>query len=136
MIDNLEDNDPTKLTVLLVEDNAQFRQLISDFLSFAGYKVISTVNAVEALSILEQSTKAPDLIISDIIMAKIDGCEFLHIVRSHWKHIPFVMMSTSDSFEKSCPGFTQKPEAYIAKPFSYEELIHVILSIPLPGSTI
>ncbi len=134
MIKNHKDTTSTKHTVLVVEDNAQFRQLISDFLTFAGYTVIATVNAIEALAILEQINPVPDLIISDIIMANMDGCEFLHIVRKQWQHIPFIMMSTSESFEKSCPGFTQRPEAYIAKPFSYEELIHVILSIPLAGN--
>lgn len=126
MIQNPKHSTSTKLTVLVVEDNPQFRQLISDFLAFAGYHVISAVSAVEALSILRQTDPVPDLIITDIIMTPMDGCEFLRVVRSQWANIPLIMMSTSASFETSCPDVSLKPEAYMTKPFSYEELIKVI----------
>jgi two-component system OmpR family response regulator len=122
----------TELTVLVVEDNPQFRQLISDFLAFAGHTVIPAVNAIEALAILHQADPIPDLIITDIIMEKMNGCQFLHMVRNLWGKIPVIMMSTSPSFETSCPESTLKPDAYIAKPFPYEELIRVIDATLLP----
>ncbi|MEO8608061.1 MAG: response regulator [Chloroflexota bacterium] len=121
-----QDISGTKLTVLIVEDNPQFRQLISDFLAFGGFSVISTMNAIEALDILHEGNSLPDLIITDIIMAHMDGCEFLRAVRSRWSKVPVIMMSTSVSFETSCPDILQKPNAYMTKPFSYEELIKVI----------
>ena len=121
----------TTLTVLVVEDNPQFRQLISDFLAFAGYRVISAVNAIEALTILRQTDPLPDLIITDIKMTPMDGCEFFSAVRTQWAKIPLIMMSTSISFEASCPDIALNPEAYMTKPFSYEELIRVIESILL-----
>jgi two-component system OmpR family response regulator len=128
-----KDTPSTQLTVLVVEDNPQFRQLISDFLTFAGYAVISAMNAIEALTILHQADPIPNLIITDIKMIPMDGCEFLREVRNQWKKIPVIMMSTSASFETSCPDISLKPEAYMIKPFSYEELIRVIQAILMAG---
>jgi CheY-like chemotaxis protein len=128
-----KDSPSAQLTVLVVEDNPQFRALISEFLVFAGYAVISTVNAIEALNILHQTDPIPNMIITDIKMAPMDGCEFLRVVRNQWEKIPIVMMSTSVSFEISCPDLALKPEAYMTKPFSYEELIRVIQSILMAG---
>jgi CheY-like chemotaxis protein len=126
MIPSSKDLPSIQLTVLVIDDNPQFRQLISDFLAFAGYTVISAVSAIEALTILHQNAPLPSLIITDIIMAHMNGCEFLRVVRDQWKNIPVIMISTSVSFETSCPDILLKPEAYLAKPFSYEELIRTI----------
>lgn len=135
MIPSNKDAPNSKLTILVVEDNAQFRQLISDFLTFAGYMVIPSVNGVEALAILHQTNPIPDLIITDIIMGNLDGCKFLHTVRQEWEKIPFIMMSTSTSYELSCPDSNLKPDAYIAKPFPYEELINTIQAILFSAGT-
>jgi len=126
----------SKLTIMVVEDNVQFRQLITDFLAFAGYMVIPAVNGIEALAILQQSDLIPDLIVTDIIMGNMNGCEFLHTVRQQWEKIPFIMMSTSTTYELSCPDANLKPNAYIAKPFPYEELIKTIESILFSAGTV
>lgn len=131
MISDHKDPASLKPTILIVEDNAQFRQLVSDFLTLAGYRIDSAVSGMAAMAILQQGDSIPDLIIADIIMDNMDGCEFLHAVRNQWRTIPFIMMSTGSTFEASCPDMTLKPEAYIAKPFSYAELLRVIETILL-----
>jgi DNA-binding response OmpR family regulator len=119
----------SKQTIMVVEDNAQFRQLICDFLAFAGYGVIPAVNGLEALAILQQTGSIPDLIVTDIIMGNMNGCQFFHTVRQQWEKMPFIMMSTSTTYELSCPDSNLKPDAYIAKPFPYEELIKTIQAV-------
>jgi DNA-binding response OmpR family regulator len=135
MIPGNKDAPNSKLTVMVVEDNAQFRQLVSDFLAFAGYAVIPAVNGIEALTLLQQTGSIPDLIVTDIIMGNMNGCQFFHTVRQQWEKMPFIMMSTSTTYELSCPDSDLKPDAYITKPFPYEELIKTIHAVLFSAGT-
>lgn len=133
---NVRDSTSTTAVVLVVDDNPQFRQLVADFLVFAGYRIIPAGDGIEALEILRSADQTPDLIIADVIMENMNGCEFLRVVREQWGAIPFIMMSTSAKFELSCPELTFRPDAYITKPFSYEELVLLIKAVLLGGSAV
>jgi signal transduction histidine kinase/CheY-like chemotaxis protein len=84
-------------TVLVVEDDPPSRELVVRMLEKAGIHVREATNGREALDVL-QSGVIPDLIILDLIMAEMDGFDFLRHVRPHavWSQIPVVVVSSLD----------------------------------------
>jgi signal transduction histidine kinase/CheY-like chemotaxis protein len=84
-------------SVLVVEDDPASRELVVRMLQKEGIAVLEASNGKEALEAL-QNGPAPDLIILDLLMAEMDGFEFLREVRPHpaWSRIPVVVVSSLD----------------------------------------
>jgi CheY-like chemotaxis protein len=80
-------------TVLLVEDESNFAELLADLLTTDGYEVVVTADGQEAIEKLE--TLMPDAIISDIVMPRLDGLEMFKKIKSSPKtsSIPFLFIS-------------------------------------------
>ena len=107
--------------VLLVEDEAVLRKLISGYLVAAGYVVRTADDGLDAITKLRM--ELPDLIISDLNMPRMSGLEFLAVVRKRYPQIPIMMMSTEPPdempggviadayYQKDGYGFHQLPEA-------------------------
>lgn len=95
----IERHRPTEPTgiVLVVEDDAPSRELVVRMLQKEGIKVMEAGNGKEALDAL-QAGPTPDLIVLDLLMAEMDGFEFLREVRPHpeWSRIPVVVVSSLD----------------------------------------
>ncbi|OAQ40276.1 hypothetical protein A5893_04810 [Pedobacter psychrophilus] len=106
-----------KYTVLVVEDNDEVRKLVADIL-IDKYKVIQFSNANEALASMDR--EIPDLIISDIMMAGMDGLDFCKNVKLNesTSHIPFVLLTAKASVNHQIDGLTKGADAYLSKPFS------------------
>jgi CheY-like chemotaxis protein len=119
-------------SILIVEDDVSFRQLLCDLLTFADYRVMTASSGVETLQMLHSADWVPDLILADVIMSGMNGCELLERVRTEktdWNAVPFILISTSREFHAACPHLEIEPEGYIAKPFSFEQLVAVIQSV-------
>jgi CheY-like chemotaxis protein len=115
--------------VLIVEDSPDLRESLKEILDFAGYKAELAVDACEALDVLNTADTSPHLIISDILMPRMDGFQFLTAVRARsWKHIPFLFISGQEatSFQKD-PSFGTV--GYLSKPFGVPELLEMITRI-------
>jgi len=84
-------------TVLVVEDDPPSRELVVRMLQKEGINVRESSNGREAIEVLQSGVK-PDLIILDLIMAEMDGFDFLRQVRPHpeWSKIPVVVVSSLD----------------------------------------
>ncbi len=119
-------------TVLLVEDDQKLLDGISDLLEVVdlGYElfIMTASNGLEGLEIMDNKT--PDLIISDIMMPKMGGFEFLDHLRqnSAWIHIPVIFLSARGTKEDIRAGRVSGAELYITKPFDNEELIEMVKS--------
>lgn len=102
--------------ILLVDDSAFFRNLLTPFLSVAGYSVTSVESAAAALNLYQRGDEF-DGIVSDIEMPDMNGFEFVEQVRSggRWQQIPIVAMSShtsdADLDRGHAVGFTE----YVAK---------------------
>lgn len=82
-------------TLLVVEDDVHLLQGIRDILEIEGYRVLMASSGVEGLETLKSLPTPPDLIISDIMMPRMDGYQFFEAVRANeeWVDIPFVFLT-------------------------------------------
>ncbi|MCL1465059.1 response regulator transcription factor [Argonema galeatum] len=113
-------------TVLLVEDSATQREMISGFLKNKGLKVTVAIDGVEALEKVEANR--PDLVLLDIVMPRMNGYEFCRRLKSNPKtnKIPVVMCSSKTKEIDRYWGLKQGADAYIAKPFHPAELVETL----------
>ncbi|HTB31514.1 MAG TPA: response regulator [Bacteroidia bacterium] len=109
------------MSILIVDDEEMTLVALAKMLQEKDYKVISTLDGVEALKIV--ADKKIDLIISDIMMPCISGFTLLTMLKNfYFSKIPMILMSSYN--EKSFIDKSHSLGAYtfIAKPINYEEL--------------
>lgn len=107
-----------RLNVLVVDDNDELRRMMVKMLRDT-YTVTEAEDGEKALEILA-SGQQPDIIISDIMMPRVDGLELLAKVRENreWSHIPFVLLSAKASVYDRIEGLECGADDYLTKPFS------------------
>ncbi|MRG46506.1 response regulator [Chitinophaga sp. SYP-B3965] len=122
--------DEKKLTILVVEDNTTMVSYLFKKLS-AKYNVTVAYNGTEALVKMRQYPALPDLIISDVMMDKMDGMKFAKIISEapDYKHIPFIFLSAKPSSQDRAQGLRLGALDFIHKPFSSDELLLKISSV-------
>jgi signal transduction histidine kinase/ligand-binding sensor domain-containing protein/DNA-binding response OmpR family regulator len=120
---NLEDELKHKdALVLIVEDNVELCDFISDVLS----PYFRTAKAKDGKQGIEYAnTIFPDIIISDIMMPEVDGCELCRRVKNDitTSHIPVILLTALHSVQDNMTGLSVGADAYISKPFQEELLI-------------
>ncbi|GEP97503.1 ATP-binding response regulator [Chitinophaga cymbidii] len=122
--------DERKQTILLVEDNNAMLRYLFRKLS-ERYNVCVALNGNEAMKKFKSYPVAPDLIISDVMMDKVDGFKFARIISENpeYNHIPFIFLSAKFSNKDRTQGLKLGALDYIQKPFRTEELIQKINSV-------
>lgn len=107
--------------VLIVEDHDEVREYIFESIQ-NQYKVIQASNGTEGFTRAEEFI--PDLIISDIMMPEMDGCEFCQKVKSSEKtsHIPVILLTAKADVNDRITGLETGADDYLLKPFNAEEL--------------
>jgi len=113
-------------TLLIVDDSASMRQLVSFALKDAGYDVISAVNGKDALDKLN-GTKV-EMVITDLNMPEMDGIEFIKQFRtqSGYRFTPVVMLTTESQESKKQEGKQAGASGWIVKPFTPDQLVGVV----------
>lgn len=114
-------NTPGKQTILVVEDNAEFRKFLVEQFS-DHYTVLEAADGEEGESIALQ--KSPDLIISDLMMPRVDGIEMCNRIKSNIQtsHIPIILLTARLSDEARIESYRAGADSYISKPFNFEVL--------------
>lgn len=117
-----------KPIILIVEDNVTLLEGLKDLLEIAGYEVATAENGREALEMLNDIT--PDLIISDIMMPRIDGYEFQAQVRKRQEllGVPFIFLTARGGKADIRLGKELGADDYITKPFDEEDLLVAVRS--------
>lgn len=113
-------------TVLIVDDSQTLRQMLSELLQKNGMTVLQATNGIEAKEQIE--TKAPDLVITDLIMPQMNGYELCRWIKNQptTQNIPVLICSTkSEEFDRYW-GMKQGADAYITKPFHPPELMNTV----------
>lgn len=101
--------------ILVVDDEAEIVELLSDYLAAEGYSVTVASNGREALE--KAKTEKPDLAILDIMMPALDGFEVCRILRAQ-SNISIIMLSAKQQEGDKVLGLGLGADDYIAKPFS------------------
>lgn len=121
-IDALSQNEDDITTVLVVDDNIELRQFIS--LKLSGYyRIIQACDGAEGLA--KTQSMLPDLIISDVMMPKMNGLEMLGEIRKNklTSTIPIIMLSAKSGKRETVEGLQTGADDYMSKPFDTSELI-------------
>ena len=123
-------HDIHKQTILIVEDNISMVNYLNIKLS-ENYNVYAALNGNEALIKIKNLEALPDLIISDVMMDKVDGYAFAKIISKNpnYNHIPFIFLSAKATKTDKVQGLKLGAIDFIQKPFSINELIQKIESI-------
>lgn len=106
--------------ILIVDDNPEIREIINVLLSGEGYLVKEAADGTEALRLLEEYRF--DLIILDIMMPGMNGYETCIKIRDK-SNAPILFLSARTTDSDKLLGFSSGGDDYLAKPFSYSELI-------------
>ncbi|MBR5430552.1 MAG: response regulator transcription factor [Firmicutes bacterium] len=107
--------------ILVVEDDAQLQQLFCRVLNKNGYTTLSACDGEEALARLEH--EHVDLIISDIMMPKMNGYQLVTALREADMAIPVLMITARDGFDDMRRGFLSGTDDYMVKPVNVNEMV-------------
>ncbi|WP_129692284.1 response regulator transcription factor [Gottfriedia acidiceleris] len=106
--------------VLVVDDDANIRELISIFLSGEGYTVIEAENGQEALTLLEENNI--QIVVVDVMMPEVDGYELTKEVKKYYD-IPILMVTAKGESQDKLKGFDLGVDDYVVKPFDPLEIV-------------
>lgn len=113
--------------ILVVEDDLDLNRILCRTLTNRGYDVTSADNGISALSKTEEQTF--DMIITDIMMPKMDGFELADSIRMTNKEIPIIFMTARDDKPSKMLGYSIGIDDYIVKPFDMDILLMKIGAI-------
>jgi DNA-binding response OmpR family regulator len=109
-------------TILLVENDEEFRQHLADGIRSAGHRVVEAANGSDGLARFD--TDAPALVITDIVMEQVEGIELLLDIRKQAPELPVIAISGNDQYLRNSRklGATRA----LLKPFRVRELLDCI----------
>ncbi|MBQ8174380.1 MAG: response regulator transcription factor [Clostridia bacterium] len=107
--------------ILVVEDDRELNRSVCSYLELGGYEATGCLDAEAAYDEMYKTTF--DLIISDIMMPRIDGFEFARTVRSLNEEIPILFMTARDDLASKQRGFRMGIDDYMVKPIDLDELL-------------
>mgnify|MGYP003631320483 CR=1 FL=1 len=113
-------------TILLVEDDALVRKSTRRVLASLGYNVLQANNGIEALAAMDAFDGVIDVVITDVVMPKMNGAELAAEValRRPTQHVLFISGHTEDSIDQS--GLLPKGVSFLQKPFKTRELVDIL----------
>jgi len=106
--------------VLIVDDERAVRDSLERALRIDGYETEQAEDGVEAIAELARS--APDAVILDVLMPRMDGLEVCRRLRRGGDRTPVLMLTARDSVEDRVAGLDAGADDYLVKPFALEEL--------------
>ena len=110
----------SKLTILVVEDDAPIRNLITTTLRAHDYRFLTAANGEGA--VMEAASHNPDIILLDLGLPDIDGVEVIRRIRT-WSNVPIIVISARSEDTDKIDALDAGADDYLTKPFSVEELL-------------
>ena len=104
-----------KINILIVEDEKEIREGVSEYLAEVGYSVISAEDGMQAIELFKNSKI--DLVILDIMLPKANGFVVLNKIRQE-SNVPVIMLTAMSDDYTQIMSFDEKADDYITKPFS------------------
>lgn len=120
--DDIAEDAPRRLKMLVVEDNDDIREYIQQALA-EEFDVVTAKNGLEGLHAVQREN--PDMIISDIMMPEMDGIELCRAVKDDilTSHVPVILLTAKDTMRDKEAGYESGADSYLTKPFSAKLLI-------------
>ncbi len=106
--------------ILVVEDDRRIRDLLRRGLLFEGYTIDTAEDGETALRVAREM--APDAVILDVMLPKLDGLEVCRRLRSA-SNVPILMLTARDSVQDRVTGLDAGADDYMVKPFAFDELL-------------
>ncbi|MFD1139552.1 response regulator [Larkinella insperata] len=125
-----------KQTILIVDDNATYRQLLTIHLTKAGYEVLIAKDGQEAIDWLLSSLQQPDLILLDLLMPQKSGIEVLENIKASRRKLPVILMSGAEMPIARQGVIQSTPDAFLPKPFEIPDLLQKIENLLKPISEV
>lgn len=104
-----------KINILIVEDEKEIREGVSEYLSEVGYNVISAEDGMQAIELFKKNKI--DLVILDIMLPRANGFVVLNKIREE-SNVPVIMLTAMSDDYTEIMSFDEKADDYITKPFS------------------
>lgn len=119
-------------TILIVDDSASLRQVVSIALKGAGYDTVEACDGKDALSKLDG--RKIHLIVSDVNMPNMDGISFVKAAKQlpAYKFTPVIMLTTEASDAKKAEGQAAGAKAWVVKPFLPAQMLMAVSKLILP----
>ncbi|MET9346658.1 response regulator transcription factor [Streptomyces termitum] len=111
-------NDPER--ILIVDDEPAVREALRRSLAFEGYATREAADGADALAALEEY--APDLVILDVQMPRVDGLTAARRIRAAGSTVPLLMLTARDTVGDRVTGLDAGADDYLVKPFELDEL--------------
>jgi two-component system sensor histidine kinase/response regulator len=112
--------------ILVVEDDTQIRENVTEMLTLHGFHVETAANGREGIS--QVLLQPPDLILCDIMMPEMDGYQMLDVVRNNRlvANVPFIFLTAKTESTDLRRGMDQGADDYLTKPFTLQNLLRTI----------
>ncbi|HLJ88426.1 MAG TPA: HD domain-containing phosphohydrolase [Candidatus Angelobacter sp.] len=111
--------------ILVVDDEEPIREIISSMLNVAGYKTRQAGSGMEALAILHSSGEF-ELMLSDLMMAELDGIALLERSREKYPDMPVIMVTAVHDISVALAAIRNGAYDYLLKPFEREQLLAIV----------
>jgi two-component system, chemotaxis family, chemotaxis protein CheY len=118
-------------TIMVVDDSASVRQMVSFTIKNCGYNTIEASDGADALVKMNGSSSV-SMIITDLNMPNLDGIGLIRKVRVNpsYKFIPIIMLTTESQEARKTEGKQAGATGWIIKPFKPEQLVAVVKKVP------
>ena len=112
--------------ILAVDDSPTVLEMIRTILESGGYEVITAADGSEALNTAR--TEAPDLIVLDVMLPKLDGYKVCRLLKydQKYQHIPIVMLTAKAEEQSMATGIRTGADQYLTKPIEPELLLETV----------
>jgi len=110
-----------KSRVLVVDDDKAVRESLRRSLEFNGYDVVLAADGAEALAGI--SAAAPDIVVMDVMMPRLDGIETTKALRQAGNDLPILVLTARDAVGDRVEGLDAGADDYLTKPFALQELL-------------
>jgi len=118
--------------ILIVDDDAGIRMLLSKFLEREGYEIVSAEDGLEGVE--EAKKTHPDLIILDVVMPRMDGLTAARLIKFYkpLSDVPIVFLTAKDADREIELAQKARAEVYITKPFDVHQVIKEVKNLLNP----
>ena len=126
----------TQYKILVVDDNADIRELLEILLTSEGYAVTLASSGEQALQLLSPEL---DLVILDIMMPGMDGIELCRRIKQTFEycHIPVILLTAKNADESRIEGYNSGADGYVTKPFNlqllYAQIVNQLRKLEIRG---